>query len=135
MKNKWIRMLLIAVLVVFAVSQASADTFNYIRYISTGKGVAGSGTHQTNTRAYVTQTSNVNTVTSSTGPKIHYGVRKTDTTSGPSICGAMSISGYSGSTSALYNTTVSNNSTVYLVVQPATTATTGQWEIAGTWNP
>lgn len=127
--------LIIMVLLCSLFSSALADTSNYIRYISSGKAVAGSATHTTNTKVYVTQTSNVHTETGSTGPKINYGVRKSNTTSGSSICNAMSISGYSGSTSAAYKSTPDKNTKVYLVVQPSKSTSTGQWEIAGTWSP
>lgn len=133
--KKVVCLLLIAAMLAAMSVSVLADTTQYIRYIASGKAVAGSATHKSNTKVYVTQTSNVNTETGVTGPKIHYGARKSSTTSGSSICGAMSISGYSGSTSATYNSSISNGTVVYLVVQPATAATTGQWEVAGTWSP
>ncbi len=128
---------LVAVLLLTLCASALADTAPYIRYISSGKGVGGSATHTSNSKVYVTQTSNVNTETGATGPKINYGARKTRTTSGSSICGSISVSGYSGSDDASYKSgkKPSSGSTVYLVVQPSKTASTGQWEIAGTWSP
>lgn len=128
---------LAVLLILVLCGSAFADTTAYIRYISSGKGVGGSATHTSSSKVYVTQTSNVNTETGDTGPKISYGVRKTKTTSGSSICGALSVSGYSGSTRASYASgkKPSSGSTVYLVVQPSKTASSGQWEIAGTWNP
>ncbi len=130
--------LLIAIAIISTIAtSALADTAPYIRYQASGKGVAGNATHTSNSKVYVTQTSNVHTQTGATGPKIHYGARKTKTTQGSSICNAMSISGYSGSTSGSYKSgnKPSSGATVYLVLEPATAASNGQWEVAGTWSP
>lgn len=116
---------------------AFAATAPYIRYLSSGRAVAGSAKHENNTRVYVTQDSNVNTETGATGPKMSYGARKTKTTSGSSICNEMSVSGYSGDTSAAYKSgqTPKKGATVYLVVQASKATSTGQWEVAGSWSP
>jgi hypothetical protein len=130
--------ILVAGLTMLALSTtAFAATSSYIRYFSSGKAVAGSAQHDSNSRVYVTQESNVNTKTGATGPKMNYGARKTKTTSGSSICNAMSVSGYSGDTSAAYKSgqTPKKGATVYLVVQASKTASTGQWEVAGSWSP
>lgn len=127
--------LLIMALFCTLLTPALAETSPYIRYISSGKAVAGSAVHTSNSKVYVTQTSNVHTETGETGPKINYGARKTNTTRGSNICNAMSVSGYSGSTSASYKSTPTSNTTIYLVVQPSKSTTTGQWEVAGTWSP
>lgn len=133
--KKYIWLLLVVAIFATMMVSAFADVSPYLRYISSGKGVAGSATHTSNTRVYVTQTSNVHTETGETGPKIHYGARKTNTTSGSSICNAMSINGYSGATNATYKTEPGFGATIYLVVQPATATSSGQWEVSGTWSP
>lgn len=134
MKKKVI--VVVVVLVAVLNINALAETF-YLRYISSGKDVAGSAIHTNNSKVYVTQTSNVNTMDGETGPKIHYGARNSNTTSGSSICYAMSVTGYSGFASASYKSghTPSNGATVYLIVEPDEAASVGQWEIAGTWSP
>ncbi len=138
MKKKWLYLLLaLAILVVF-VSPAFASSTAYIQYVSSGKAVDNHATHGSASSVSVSQTSNLNTETGDyygSTDKTNYGVRKTKTKKGSSIAGSMSVKGYSGSTSANYISGVSNNITVYLVVQPAVAASTGQWEIAGTWSP
>lgn len=133
--KKVVCLLLIAAMLTAMSVSVFADSAAYIRYIASGKAVAGSATHTSNTNVTVKQTSNVNTETGEVGPTIYYTARKSNTTSGSSICDTISISGSSGTRSGAYTSIPTSGSTVYLVVQPATAATTGQWEIAGTWNP
>ena len=133
--KKGFSFLIMMVMLCSLLVSALADTSPYIRYISSGKAVAGSAVHKSNTRVYVTQTSNVHTENGETGPKINSGARKSNTTKGSSICKAMSVSGYSGSTSASYTSTPASNTTIYLVVQPSKSTSSGQWEVSGTWSP
>lgn len=133
--KKVVSLLLIAAMLTVMSVSVFADNAAYIRYIASGKAVAGSAKHTSSTNVTVKQTSNVNTETGAVGPMIYYTARKRNTTSGSSICNTISISSNNVPKSGEYTDTPNPGSTVYLVVQPATAATTGQWEIAGTWNP
>lgn len=101
-----------------------------------GKGMANYTLRTANSYVWVKQTYNRDNKSGIVGGQVSYGTRLTNSISGDTLTDVVSImTGDTGEGTGAWRKSIAEGKTIWLLVNPRTTAPSGKWLIKGYWEP